>query len=141
MKGLHLVLSECSSITSQDYQMGFYASISPFVTRSLKLNHVYSPVRYFWQGWLLNQIYCVPLPLKFQPQVSCFWVPGVEKKYIILLFHFPKPPANFPFRLHFMIKKFPHVSGQYRVKSIYFVNKSVTHKTICFIFQYKCYLK
>ena len=62
--GLHLLLSEYCSIISQDHQIGFHALIFPFVTRSLKLNHVHSPVKYVLQSWLLNQIYCGPLPLK-----------------------------------------------------------------------------
>ena len=61
---LHLLLSEYCSVISQDHQTVFQALTFPFVTRSLKLNHVHSPVKYVLQSWLLNEIYCSPLPLK-----------------------------------------------------------------------------
>ena len=54
---LHLLLSEYCSVISQDHQTVFQALTFPFVTRSLKLNHVHSPVKYVLQSWLLNEIY------------------------------------------------------------------------------------
>lgn len=134
---LPLGVPKCCSLTNQDQQIGFCASVSPFIKRSSKFNHVYSTVRYFMQ----KSLYCGALPLKFQPQASYFRAPGVGKKKYSSL-HSPSLLQIFPLSVTIMAKKFLYVSGQYQVKpEVYFVNKSVTHKVICFIFQCKCYLK
>lgn len=78
------------------------ASVWCFVTRSLKLYHVYSLARYFIQSWpLWSTTSKIPAP------GDQFWSPRYREQNTVLQFHSPKSPADFLSRHHFMVEKFP----------------------------------